>query len=143
MTPTQIQLVRDSWQALLAQREAVAALFYEHLFALAPQVRPLFKRDMRTQGAMLMATLVAVVDSLDRLPEVLPVARQLAIRHVAWGVKAAHYDSVGAALLATLEKGLGDAFTPALKQAWAEAYASLAAAMKEAAYPNPVEVEPT
>ena len=141
MTPTQIRLVRDSWHQVLAQRETVAALFYDHLFTLAPQVRPLFKRDMPTQGAMLVATLTSVVDSLDRLPEVLPVARQLAIRHVAWGVKAAHYDSVGAALLATLEKGLGAAFTPALKQAWAEAYPTLAFAMKEAAYPNHIDTE--
>lgn len=136
MTPNQIRLVRESWHQVLAQRDTVAALFYDHLFAIAPQVRPLFKRDMPTQGAMLMATLTAVVDSLDRLPEVLPVARQLAIRHVAWGVKAAHYDSVGAALLTTLEQGLGAAFTPALKQAWAEAYGTLAFAMKEAAYPQ-------
>lgn len=137
MTPSQIHLVRGSWQQLLPMQQAAATLFYDNLFVLAPQLRALFKRDMATQGAMLMAMLGGIVNSLDRLSEALPAARQLAIRHVAWGVKAAHYDSVGAALLLTLEQGLGGGFTPALKQAWAEAYNTLAEVMKEAAYPAP------
>lgn len=143
MTALQTELVRMTWQRVQPIRSAAAALFYQRLFELAPEVRALFKRDIPSQGAMLMATLDAVVGSIDRLNEVLPVAEQLARRHVGYGVQPQHYDTVGQALLWTLERGLGDDFTPAARQAWAETYASLAEAMKRAAYPAPTQAHAT
>ena len=134
MTPTQIELVRTSWQQVLPIKAAAADLFYARLFELAPEVRPMFRRDIHAQGAMLMATLDGVVGSLDRLHEVLPMAEQLARQHVRYGVMAHHYDSVATALLWTLEQGLASGFTPALREAWAAAYGALAGAMKRAAY---------
>ena len=131
----QIQLVQATWQQVLPIRAAAADLFYGRLFELAPDTRPLFQRDIHAQGAMLMATLDAVVRSLENLAALLPTARQLAQRHVGYGVQPRHYDSVGTALLWTLEQGLGAAMTPAARAAWQQAYAMLAGAMKEAAYP--------
>lgn len=136
MTPQQIQLVRRSWRLVVPIADTAAALFYARLFEIAPAVRPLFKRDLTRQGSMLMATLGGVVASLDRLHEVLPAARNLALRHVAWGVEAEHYDSVGEALLWTLEQGLGNAFTADVRDAWSAAYGALAGEMKAAAYPR-------
>lgn len=133
MTPIQIQLVRDSWAQVKPIQAAAADLFYGRLFELAPETRPLFKRDIHVQGAMLMKMLDTVVASLDRLPELLPVAGQLARRHVGYGVQPRHYDTVGTALLWTLEQGLGQAFTPHVRQAWLSAYTTLACAMKSAA----------
>jgi len=134
MNPQQIQLVRSTWQQVLPIQAAAADLFYGRLFELAPDTRPLFKRDIHAQGAMLMATLDAVVRSLHDLGAVLPTAQQLARRHVGYGVKPHHYDSVGTALIWTLEQGLGAALTPAARQAWLLAYDALAGAMKAAAY---------
>ena len=136
MTPDQVQLVQRTWQQVLPIRAAAADLFYGRLFELAPDTRPLFKRDIHAQGAMLMATLDAVVRSLHDLAAVLPTARQLARRHVAYGVQPRHYDSVGTALLWTLEQGLGAAMTPPARSAWQQAYTTLADAMKAAAYPT-------
>lgn len=136
MTPLQIELVRVTWQRVKPRRAAASELFYQRLFELAPDVRALFRRDMASQGAMLVATLDAVVGSVDRLAEVLPMAEQLARRHVAYGVQPQHYDTVGQALLWTLEQGLGEDFTPAARHAWACTYALLAEAMKRAAYPG-------
>ena len=133
MTPIQIQLVRDSWAQVQPIQAAAADLFYARLFELAPETRPLFKRDIHAQGAMLMKMLDTVVASLDRLDELLPVAGQLARRHVGYGVQARHYDTVGTALLWTLEQGLGPAFTPHVRQAWLTAYSTLACTMKGAA----------
>ena len=138
MTPHQIQLVQQTWQQVLPIQAAAADLFYGRLFELAPDTRPLFKRDIHAQGAMLMATLDAVVRSLHDLPAVLPTARQLASRHVGYGVQPQHYDSVGTALIWTLEQGLGAALTPAARESWVLAYATLAGAMKAAAYPAAV-----
>ncbi len=135
MSPAQIDLVQTSWQRVLPIQAAAADLFYGRLFELAPDTRPLFKRGIHAQGAMLMRTLDMVVRSLHDLDAVLPVARQLALRHVGHGVQPQHYDSVGLALLWTLEQGLGTACTPAVRQAWVQAYTTLAGAMQSAAYP--------
>jgi len=135
MTPLQVQLVQSTWQQVLPIQAAAVNLFYGRLFELAPEVRPMFKRDIHAQGAMLMSTLDTVVRSLHHLPAVLPAAQQLARRHVGYGVQAHHYDSVGTALIWTLEQGLGAALTPSAREAWLLAYSTLAGAMREAAYP--------
>lgn len=135
MTPDQIQLVQASWQRIQPLQAVAADLFYGRLFEIAPDTRPLFRRDIHAQGGMLMKALDLVVGSLARLDEVLPVAAQMARRHVGYGVVPAHYDSVGVALLWTLEQALAADFSPALRQAWATAYLALAGAMKAAAYP--------
>lgn len=136
MTPARIALVRDSWTRVLPIRQQAARLFYDRLFEQAPEVRPMFRRDPVEQGDKLMAALNTLVLSLGRLEQMLPLARELAIRHVAWGVHAAHYDHVGEALLWTLRQGLGESATPEVMDAWAEAYGELATAMKDAAYPR-------
>lgn len=135
MTPDQIQLVQASWAKVQPFQAVAADLFYGRLFELAPDTRPLFKRDIHAQGAMLMSTLDMVVRSLHRLGDMLPAAQQLARRHVGYGVQPRHYDSVGTALVWTLEQALGAAFTPPLREAWLAAYGALAGVMKAAAYP--------
>lgn len=135
MTPQQIYLVQASWAKVQPFQAMAADLFYGRLFEVAPDTRALFKRDIHVQGRMLMETLDIVVRSLDRLGEVLPVAQQLARRHVDYGVREHHYDRVGTALVWTLERALGAAFTPELRAAWTAAYGTLAGAMKAAAYP--------
>eukprot|EP01036_Dinobryon_divergens_P060482 gene60482-80663_t len=99
MTPQQVALVQTSWQQVLPIRTTAADLFYARLFEVAPEVRSLFHRDVHAQGAMLMAMLDAVVTGLDRLGELLPTVQALARRHTGYGVRPAHYDSVGTALL--------------------------------------------
>jgi nitric oxide dioxygenase len=132
MTPEEISLVRATFAQVVPIRTQAAALFYERLFEIAPQVKPLFKGDMQAQGAMLMSAIALVVHGLDRLEAILPQVELLARRHVGYGVEESHYAVVGDALLWTLEKGLGAAFTPEVRAAWASAYGLLAGAMIEA-----------
>ena len=138
MTPDQIGLVQDSFKQVEPIAETAAALFYDRLFALDPALRPLFRGDMTEQGRKLMQALTIVVKGLTRLDKILPAVQDLGRRHVHYGVQDRHYDTVGAALLWTLEQGLGEAFTPPVKDAWATAYGLLAGAMKAAA----AEVQP-
>lgn len=132
MTPEQIALVRESFAKVVPIREQAAALFYDRLFAIDPSTRPLFRGDMKSQGAKLMAAIGAVVKSLDRLETMLDDLRALARRHVGYGVRDEHYASVGTALLWTLEQGLGPDFTPPVREAWATAYGLLSSAMMAA-----------
>jgi hemoglobin-like flavoprotein len=134
MTPEKIALVRSSWQQVLPIRDTAAQLFYGQLFELDPSLRGMFKGDMVEQGRKLMAMINTVVNSLDKLGPILETIEEMGRRHVAYGVTEAHYDTVGSALIWTLGQGLGEKFTPAVKNAWAEAYDTLASAMKQAAY---------
>ncbi len=133
MTPQQIALVQSTWSKVLPIQDQAARLFYDKLFEMDPSLRPLFKGDMAEQGRKLMAMINTAVNGLNRLSEIVPAVQALGRRHVGYGVKEAHYKTVGAALLWTLEQGLGSSFTPEVRQAWAGAYGLLAGVMKEAA----------
>ncbi|UPY36764.1 globin family protein [Sediminicoccus sp. KRV36] len=135
MTPDQIILVQQSFQQVEAIRETAAKLFYARLWEIDPSTAPLFeKSDMGLQGHKLMAALALVVSGLSNPESVIPVAQDMARRHVAYGVTRRQYASVGAALLWTLGQGLGAGFTPDVEAAWTAAYELLAAIMTEAAY---------
>jgi hemoglobin-like flavoprotein len=134
MTPEQVKLIQESWAKVVPIKETAAELFYNKLFEMEPAVKPLFKGDIKEQGRKLTAMLNSVVNGLNDLSALVPVAQELGKRHVPYGVKAEHYDTVGAALLWTLGAGLGDAFTPPVKEAWTAAYTTLAGVMKQAAY---------
>jgi nitric oxide dioxygenase len=134
MTPADIELIQQSFARLVPISDKAAALFYDRLFEVAPEVKPLFRGDMTGQGRKLMATLALVVNGLNKLDAILPAASVLAKRHVGYGVKAVHYAAVGAALLWTLEKGLGPSWTPELAAAWTLAYTTLSGFMIGEAY---------
>ena len=134
MTPDQVKLVQDSFSKVAPISETAALLFYDRLFEIAPQVRAMFPSDMTEQRKKLMAMLAVVVSGLGNLSSILPAASVLAKRHVGYGAKAEHYPVVGAALLWTLEKGLGDAWTPAVADAWGAAYGTLSGYMISEAY---------
>lgn len=134
MNASDVALVQDSFKKVAPISDVAAELFYGRLFEVAPQVKPMFRGDMKEQGRKLMATLGVVVTGLTRLETVLPAASALAKQHVAYGVKAEHYPVVGGALLWTLEKGLGDAWTPELAAAWTAAYGTLSGYMISEAY---------
>ena len=134
MTPDQVKLVQESFAKVVPISEQAAVLFYERLFEIAPQVKAMFPTDMTEQRKKLMATLAVVVGGLGNLASVLPAASALAKRHVSYGAKAEHYPVVGAALLWTLEKGLGDGWTPDVAAAWTAAYGTLSGYMISEAY---------
>ena len=134
MTPIQIALVQGSFKKVMPIGDTAAQIFYGRLFALDPALEPLFKADLREQGRKLMGMIGLAVTGLNDLPALVPAVADLGRRHAGYGVKPEHYDTVGAALLWTLERGLEDAFTPAVKDAWTAAYGLLAGTMKQAAY---------
>ncbi len=134
MTPDQIKAIQESFAKVAPISEQAAELFYGRLFEIAPSVKPLFRGDMKEQGRKLMATLAVVVNGLSNLETILPAASALAKRHVGYGVKPADYVPVGEALLWTLERGLGEQWTPQLAAGWAAAYGLLSEFMIGEAY---------
>jgi hemoglobin-like flavoprotein len=137
MTDDQKTIVRDTFAEISPNAPAVAALFYQHLFELDPNLRVLFKGDMAAQGRKLMAMIGTAVSNLDQIDTIIPAVQQLGQRHVGYGVKDADYETVGTALLWTLEQGLGDGFTATVREAWATCYDTLAGVMKDATRTTP------
>jgi hemoglobin-like flavoprotein len=133
MTPEEVSLVQDTFRKVVPIADTAADLFYDRLFAIAPDVKPVFPSDMTEQKKKLIAMLATAVTNLHQVETILPAVESLGKRHVTYGVAPAHYESVGAALLWTLEQGLGPDFTPPVKAAWTEAYMTLAGAMQGAA----------
>ena len=133
MTPRQIELVQESFTKVLPIAPAAAEIFYARLFEIDPALRGLFKGDMKEQGRMLMMMIAGAVRGLSNPPALIPVLKGLGARHLGYGVEERHYDTVGTALIWTLQKGLGDAFTDEVCESWVAAYQLLAGVMQQGA----------
>ena len=133
MTPHQIELVQNTLNLVIPIAEQAAALFYDRLFTLDPSLRPMFRGDMNDQGKKLMSTIAVAVNGLKRPEKIIPTVQHLGRKHAGYGVLPNHYNTVGEALLWTLDKGLGEAFTSEVEEAWAAAYTLLSNVMQEAA----------
>ncbi len=133
MSPQEIALIKESFAKVAPIAEQAAAIFYARLFELDPSLRALFHGDMADQGRKLMQMLGFAVNGLDRLDSLVPSIRQLGLRHAGYRVRDSHYETVGAALLWTLAKGLGSDFTLETRTAWGKTYWLLAETMKAGA----------
>ncbi len=132
MTPTQVEAVKKSWAKVTPIADQAASLFYDRLFALDPSLRHLFKADFTEQKKLLITMLGTAVGGLDNLDAIVPAVQALGRRHKSYGVKDTDYSTVGQALLWTLEQGLGNQFTPEVREAWTAAYGLLSGTMKMA-----------
>lgn len=135
MESSTIQLVQNSWQKVVAIGPQAAALFYQNLFETDPALKSLFNGDMQAQGKKLLDMITIAVNKLTELDVLVPALQNLGKRHACYGVKDAHYDTVGAALVKTLGQGLGSSFTQEVKDAWIKVYGVMADVMKAAAKP--------
>ncbi|PRX47532.1 NAD(P)H-flavin reductase [Prauserella shujinwangii] len=128
-----VRLIRDTWQLAEPYTPEISQFFYGMLFTLAPATRDFFPINMEVQRGRLVRALVHIVQMVDRPDDLVPFLRQLGRDHRKFGVQPRHYEAVGTALLAALKRHLGDAWTPRVERAWAEAYTIIARAMQEAA----------
>ena len=127
MTPEQTKLIKQSWADVVPIADTAARLFYDRLFEIDPGTAEMFVGvDMDQQRTKLLSAIGLVVDSVDDFESLVPVLQDLGRRHACYGVGDHHYDSVGTALLWTLEQGLGAAFNAETRAAWTIAYATIA-----------------
>jgi hemoglobin-like flavoprotein len=143
LTKQEIELVQNDWEKVVPIADDAATLFYDRLFSLDPNLKPLFKSDLGEQKKKLMRTIGVAVKGLRDVGALVPTLQALGKKHVDYGVKPEHYQTVGAALLWTLEKGLGDGFGAAHASAWGKVYGVLAATMINAPSTEPVATATT
>jgi len=125
MTNHQIQLVEQRFELITPVLESATTIFYDRLFQLDPSLRSMFRSPKEEQARKLAHVLTVVVKGLNKLEQILPAVKQLGRHHSSYGVRSEHNAAGGAALLWTLQSGLGEAFTPEVRDAWASAYSLL------------------
>ena len=133
MSPTQVNLVQESFRMVAPQLAEASRLFYDELFRLAPERHALFPADMNSQKQKFTQMLGTLVQNLDRIGTISEDLVALGHRHLAYDVEGEDYEAFGEALLRTLGKLLGPEFTPELRSAWAAAYDMIARVMQAAA----------
>lgn len=133
MNTRQVDLVQRAFAQVQPIAAVASELFYARLFNLAPDLRAMFRGDLKEQGHKLMLMLGVAVANLNKPEVVLPALRKLGERHAGYGVLDRQYAVVGEALIWTLEQGLSEAFTPEVQAAWEAAYRLVADTMQAAA----------
>jgi hemoglobin-like flavoprotein len=136
MTPKQIRLIRQSFELMRPEADAVARTFYNRLFQLAPALRKMFPESLEEQGRKLMQMIGTAIELLGRADQLTPAWQALGRRHAGYGAEDEDYEIVGTALLLTFEQELGPAFTPDVREAWTQLYVILATTMRGAATPQ-------
>lgn len=130
MKPEQIKLVKKTWKILMGINPTIIGdAFYSKLFTDHPAIRKLFPSDMNQQYIKLVDMLSSIIMNLDHLESVSEEIIAMSNRHTGYGVKPAHYEMVGSALLWTLQKGLGAEWSDDIENAWIACYQSLADTM--------------
>lgn len=132
MTPREVQLIQNSWDFIITNTQEAGQIFYNRLFEQSPHLKPLFKSNMRDQERKLISMITFAVGKLNNLEEVVNDVRALGTRHKGYGVKDEYYNDVAAALLWTLEKGMGSNWNEEVKSAWTNLYVTLAGIMSKA-----------
>lgn len=129
-----ISALETSFDHIAPRGDQLVDLFYSRLFAVAPDVKPLFAdTDLKRQKAMLLAALILLRKSLRDLDLVTPTLRDMGARHVRYGAQPQHYPVVGEVLIASMAQVAGEAWTPEYQLAWTEAFAVVAGVMLEGA----------
>jgi hemoglobin-like flavoprotein len=134
MTPERRQLVTESWKQLAPNGALVGHIFYRRLFEIDPSLRSMFTASLMDEQIRKLTTMLdLIVHWLDVPERLVPVLKQLGVRHSTYGVRDEHYAKVGSALMGTLEEGLGEKFTPELRGAWTEAFMLISSLMRRGA----------
>lgn len=142
LSDDEIDILRESLVVLQENKELGTSVFYENLFEVDPSLRPMFDEDLTEQSNKALFAFGAIVAQIPDLEVCREMTRELAVRHVAYGVLPEHYVSVGAAVIKTVEMVMGVAMSSEIAVSWQKAYDAVAAVMIETAYgakPSPAD----
>ena len=133
MDPQHTYLIRKTFSEVQRSQHVAALVFYQRLFALDPSLQPMFRGDIEVQAQKLIDMLGVLILMLDNPAHLDAELRAMGARHKEYGVKDAHYDTVGRALLDMLAGVLGKQWTPEVQAAWTALYGAVESAMKAGA----------
>lgn len=130
LTKDEIKLIQSSWIDLTNKSKIVGEKFYERLFKRSPEIKELFKGDLKEQAGALMRMVKTVVEGLNNPQIIIPALQELGRRHNEYGVKFEHYKGFGDCLIDCIEEELKPTFDAQTRKAWDKLYGMLAEVMK-------------
>src|SRR5690349_21481067 len=77
LSSQQVELVQKSWRSVQLVGDTAAEMFYGKLFSLDPELRKLFRNDLRDQGRNLTAMISVAVQQLGKPEKIVVAVRQL------------------------------------------------------------------
>ena len=134
MDSRRIAMVKESFEKVKPYSSKVTRVLYDRLFELNPDLRKLFKKDMRSQRRKFIAALTQIIDNLHDADKTAATIKGLAKAHISYEVKKEDYSLFGDALIFALSAALGNDFNETLKSAWRDVYNTLAQIMINEAY---------
>jgi hemoglobin-like flavoprotein len=130
MEPAVVARLRESFNMLAKDNPVqITEHFYDRLFRVHPELRPMFPAEMSKQKMGLASALSLVVKSADNLSKIEDVLLKMGARHVAYGTKNEHYGIIADNCINTLKELAGDAWQPQWEQDWATALNLVATVM--------------
>ena len=133
MTELQTNLIRKTWATFQKiDPVLVGGVFYEKLFSDHPSYKRMFSKTNEIQSEKIVAMLNFIVSHIDTIEELSESLRNLAVRHLQYGVKPEYYGPVGVALLWMLQQGLGSDWNREVMEAWNACYSTVSGIMIEA-----------
>ena len=130
LTKDEIKLIQSSWIDLTNKSKIVGEKFYDRLFKRSPELKELFKGDLKEQAGALMRMVKTVVEGLNNPQIIIPALQELGRRHNEYGVKFEHYKGFGDCLIDCIEEELNRTFDTQTRKAWEKLYGMLAEVMK-------------
>ncbi|NOY71515.1 MAG: methyl-accepting chemotaxis protein, partial [Gammaproteobacteria bacterium] len=123
-------LLKQTFEALIPEGEALCVRFYERLFDQYPEVKPLFeKSDMAKQSKKLLSALSLVVSSFVKKELPIDALKQLGERHQTYGAVEGHYQAVAEVLLGVMQEFSGQIWTNEVEKVWRDALNIVATTM--------------
>jgi hemoglobin-like flavoprotein len=132
MTPESIARIRVSFAEVARQPRALAARFYEELFLMAPQLRPLFPSDLTSLQGHFEAALALVIRNLEEMQALQDSLRDLGVQHVQWRARPQDYLVVRDAILTAVRKSSAS-WDATLEKDWRQAITAIAVPMLQGA----------
>ena len=123
-----IEIVKSTAPILLTKGEEITKVFYKLLFDKHPELRDVFNKSNQQKGTQQKALANAVFQyavHIEKLAMLGDAVETIAQKHASLSIPKEAYPIVGENLLLAIKKVLGDAATPEIIDAWAEAYGDL------------------
>lgn len=135
MDSREIATVQESFDKIPDKtKQKLTRVLYDRLFELRPELRKIFKKDIREQRKKMLKVMAYIIDNLHDAEVVGPCMKELAIRHVHYGVKQEDYKPFGEALIFAVSAALGNDFKNSTRNAWINTYQTLSQIMIDSAY---------
>lgn len=129
------QLLVDSLALVDLPDSGLTVRFYEVLFERYPTVRAMFDGDTRVQARRLRSAIVSVAEHVDDAEWLRTTLHALGRQHARFGVTRPMYCAFAECMIAAMSEIGGDAWTPAMTQAWDRALGAIATIMLDG-YPD-------